>query len=125
MISKTANKKHIKSKDSKFSDIFEEKTAYLNEERNVFNQDLEYTNRDNLDFVVLHNLETLQNNIDTISKEFFENYEKFHSKQQKKVILYHDKISFSPDEKTVFLKNPQIALDIAQKWLEIRAPECL
>lgn len=123
MIIKSAGKKIFQSK--KYSNVFEEKTMYLNEERNVFKGDLSYINMELQDYVGFHNLGIFSNDVKEIEKEFLKNYEKFHSKDPNKNILYHDKISFHPEDRNYFLNTPQIALDIAQKWLEIRAPECL
>lgn len=125
LIIKSASKKSIYSKDPKFATVFGEKTAYLNRHQTVFEQDLRYINREYQEYVVLHNLNTLSNDVTSIEAEFQKNYENYHSKKDKQVLIYHDKISFSPQERFHFLKNPQIALDLAQKWLQLRAPECL
>lgn len=62
-------------------------------------------------------------NLQEVKDEFLENYTLHHSKQRGRIVLMHEIIS--PDPEDAEKVNAEILFDIAEKYLEGRAPESM
>ena len=62
-------------------------------------------------------------NLQEVKKEFLENYTLHHNKKRGRIVLMHEIIS--PDPEDAEKVNAEILFDIAEKYLEGRAPEAM
>ena len=87
-----------------------------------FGQLLNYLNRDPHpdSAVIAHNLNTVENDLANIEAEFRQNA-CYLPRRKNGVALYHEILSFSAHDQVA----PEIALDLGQEYLRLRAPEAL
>ncbi len=113
MIIKSTSRKAITSRSSRFAHAFEEALHYVNRG----SQQEQPT--------IFHNLDTNRDHLPVIAQEFWENYDQYHSKQKNRVVLFHEFLSFAIKDRQSLLDNPEILIDIGQKWAELRAMDAL
>lgn len=91
----------------------------------TFKQLLEYINepKEKGKTPILFNLENIDDDLESISKEFEINSEFRKQKGSSRNILYHEILSFSEEDKKHL--TLEIIQDLCMKYLELRSPNCL
>lgn len=94
---------------------FEQLVGYIHKEagRNAQSQTL------------LHNLNDIAADDTAAIIEAFQENDSFRRQRKNGVVQYHEIISFSPKDREILEKDPDILLDLASKYLSLRAPGSL
>lgn len=66
----------------------------------------------------------IPDDIEGITQAFKDN-DTFRSHRKNGVVQYHEIISFSPEDRVVLTRDPGILMDMARKYLDIRAPNSM
>ncbi|KAA3625757.1 MAG: hypothetical protein DWQ02_21160 [Bacteroidetes bacterium] len=118
----------VKSKTRK-DNSFKQLVEYISEKENSFNQLLGYINKeDDKNFqslTFLHNISGIPENDIAGITQAFQNNDSFRRQRKNGVVQYHEIISFSPKDREILEKDPDILLDMARKYLDWRAPNSL
>ncbi len=106
--------KSTSRKDTNFSQLVE----YIHKEagRNSIS--------DAHEFSYLHNMNASPKELDSISKAFEEN-DQYRKKRKNGVAMYHDIISFAPEDSQALLKDPNILQEIARTYIHARCPDAM
>jgi hypothetical protein len=112
-------------KDASFGQLVD----YLHKEEPVVDQLLGYINKDSAQSshvqTLLYNLPGVApDDIQGITETFKEN-DAFRHERKNGVVQYHEVISFSPKDRDVLARHPEILMDMARKYLDLRAPHSL
>lgn len=112
-------------KDASFGQL----VGYLHKEEPTFGQLLGYirkeTAQSNHVETLLYNISGVaQDDIDGITQAFKDN-DAFRSQRKNGVVQYHEIISFSPEDRDILARDPGILMDMARKYLDLRAPHSI
>lgn len=117
--------KSMSRKDSSFGQL----VSYLHKEDPVFGQLVGYINKDSARSshvqTLLYNLPGVApDDVNGITQAFKDN-DAFRRERKNGVVQYHEIISFSPKDRSILARDPKILMDIARKYLDLRAPHSL
>jgi hypothetical protein len=117
--------KSMTRKDASFGQL----VGYLHKEEPTFRQLLGYINKETAESnhvqTLLHNIPGIDpDDFDGITQAFKDN-DAFRSQRKNGVVQYHEIISFSPADRDILARDPGILMDMARKYLDLRAPHSL
>ncbi len=112
-------------KDTSFGQL----VGYLHKEDTVLEQLVGYIHKEATQKLgvstLVYNLPSVTpDDLEGITQAFKDN-DVFRSQRKNGVVQYHEVISFSPSDRNILAQNPQILLDMARKYLDLRAPNSL
>jgi hypothetical protein len=117
--------KSMTRKDNSFGQL----VNYLHKEEPTFGELVGYIHKEkdqeNKVTTLLHNIPEIEpDDIEGIIEAFKEN-DTYRRQRKNGIVQYHEVVSFSPSDTEKLIQNPSILMDMARKYLQLRAPNSL